>query len=251
MKQERTGLAFSRNGLKLLIAVTMLADHIACVLIPPMQEPWNILSWEMKYPVGYYLLRIVGRLAFPLVCFFLVEGLRYTYSRARYLLRLFLFACISEIPFDLAFYHRIAAWEGQNVFVTLFIGLGLLMLMERTREISSEILRIRFSMLLTAVAMVLAFILHTDYSYWGILMILAFYLDTLTPRQRFWIFLILCSAQGGLQVFGAAALFFTENYASERQEPTKTALPNWFFYWFYPLHLLILFGLQALSSFAG
>lgn len=249
MEQERTEITLSRSGLKLLIAVTMLADHIACVLIPRGREAWNFLFWELPYPLSYYLLRLVGRLAFPLVCFLLVEGLRYTHSRIRYLQRLLLFACISEIPFDLAFYHRIVAWEGQNVFFTLFLGLGLLMLMEQVREITSEIYRVRISLLLVFLAMILAYILRTDYSYWGILMILVFYLDTLTQRQRFWIFLILCSAQGVLQVFGVAALLFTEHYSSERQESTKTTLPNLFFYWFYPVHLLVLFGLQAIFLF--
>lgn len=87
--------------LKLLAMLAMTADHIGAVFFPEIP-----------------LLRWIGRLAMPVLCFFIGEGLRHTRSPRRYLLRLTWFALLSELPFDLAFYGGIE-WGHQNVYFTL------------------------------------------------------------------------------------------------------------------------------------
>ena len=89
----------------------MLCDHIGFVLIENGvlygQNPiyWNL---ALETPVGqrWYLaaniLRYMGRLAFPIVAFLIAEGCLHTKNLRRYILRLALFAVISEVPFDLA-----------------------------------------------------------------------------------------------------------------------------------------------------
>ncbi len=91
--------------LKLLAMLAMTADHIGAVFFPEIP-----------------LLRWIGRLAMPVLCFFIGEGLRHTRSPRRYLLRLTGFALLSELPFDLAFYGGIE-WGHQNVYFTLALGL--------------------------------------------------------------------------------------------------------------------------------
>lgn len=76
--------------LKLLAILAMTADHIGAVFFPEIP-----------------LLRWIGRLAMPVLSFFIGEGLRHTRSPRRYLLRLTGFALLSELPFDLAFYGGI------------------------------------------------------------------------------------------------------------------------------------------------
>lgn len=79
----------SRTGLKGLAAASMVVDHVGVVLLPQL-----------------WLLRCVGRLAFPIYAFFLAQGFRYTKSRAKYLARLAGFALLSEIPFDYMVYGQ-------------------------------------------------------------------------------------------------------------------------------------------------
>src|SRR5690554_6284341 len=88
--------------LKILALTTMIIDHYGAILQS------NILIY-----------RIIGRLAFPIYCFLLVEGYFNTSNVKNYAKRLFIFALISEIPFDLVFYGQIG-FEHQNIFFTLF-----------------------------------------------------------------------------------------------------------------------------------
>ena len=99
--------------LKLIAVISMLIDHTSAVIleqIPGLEAP-------------AFFMRIIGRAAFPIYCFLLVEGFYHTRSRAKYAGRLFLFALISEVPFDLAFSRRMWDFSSNNVFFTLLFGL--------------------------------------------------------------------------------------------------------------------------------
>ena len=83
---ENTARPLSAYHLKLIALAAMVIDHAGALLLP------------QAYP-----LRWIGRIAFPLYAFLAAESCRYTRSRERYLLRLGLFALVSEVPFDWAF----------------------------------------------------------------------------------------------------------------------------------------------------
>ena len=72
--------------LKCIAVVTMVIDHIGAILYP-----------------GDLIFRYIGRIAFPIFCFLLVEGFFHTHDRIQYMIRLGIFAILSEIPYDLAF----------------------------------------------------------------------------------------------------------------------------------------------------
>lgn len=87
--------------LKIIAVITMLIDHIAYVL--------QIYSYSYS---TYHIMRIIGRIAFPIFAFMIAEGAKHTRDIRKYLLRLLIFAFISEVPFDLAFDGKIDLLTG-------------------------------------------------------------------------------------------------------------------------------------------
>lgn len=193
----------------------MVIDHIGAIFFP---EEW--------------MFRYIGRVAFPIFCFLLTEGVYYTHDIRRYMLRLGIFAVISEVPYDLAFHGEILEFEGQNVFFTLFLGVMLLYLLEKGGEWPVKVMEVLLFMWI-------AVMLKTDYSFKGILLISMFYF----LREYRWIRL----AGGALwnflwnnpiQEYGVLSVIPLALYNGERGKSMK-----YFFYIFYPLHLMILFML--------
>lgn len=113
----------SGSTLKLIAIGIMMIDHIAAVIVIRMLYSAAFYDHIQELYHVYTIMRIIGRLAFPIFCFLLVEGLLHTRSAAKYAIRMAIFALVSEIPFDLALYNRPFCFEHQNVFFTLLIGL--------------------------------------------------------------------------------------------------------------------------------
>lgn len=199
--------------LKMFAIITMFVDHVGAVLFPQ-----------------YRMLRIIGRMAFPIFAYTLVEGFFHTKNVRKYLIRLGIAAILSEIPFDLAVFGRPVEWGHQNVFFTLF--LGILMLYTVT-EIQNPLGKI-FCMI--AIFLVSRF-LHTDYSTMGLLMICWFYrLRDDVVWRNIGIAAINVFLMGGLQMFAAMALIPITLHNGQQGRKSK-----WFFYGFYPVHLLALY----------
>jgi hypothetical protein len=115
---------FSGSTLKLVAIITMLIDHIgAAVLSRIVFADGSHISESVPLYLVYNGMRTIGRLAFPIFCFLLVEGFLHTRNVIKYAIRLAVFALISEIPFDLALFGKTFYSGYQNVFFTLLIGL--------------------------------------------------------------------------------------------------------------------------------
>ena len=225
----------SRQELQLIAVLTMLTDHIACALIR-----------EAEYPVLYMMLRLVGRLAFPLYCYMIVQGLFFTQNVIRYLERLFFFAVLSEIPYDLAIMHRLVSFQSQNVLFTLGIGLAVIAFWEESKKhplVNSLTGQTLLGLGVLAACCLAAWALRADYGGWGVLLIFLLYMPVEYPVQRYCWMALWGIGCGGKEVLAVLAVPLMERYDPDRPQH----LPGWFMYLFYPAHLAILGILRYLQ----
>jgi len=204
------------DTLKIIGIIAMAVDHIGLALYP------NIP-----------FLRIIGRLAFPIFAWYLAEGFIYTSSFKKYASRLFFFALISQIPAML-----VAKTYNLNILFSLLLGLFALQAYKNKRYLTLGAL------------VLLSAIIPVDYSFYGLLTILFFYIF----KERKTAFLVqsvlniagvfLLSPIQAFSLTGAAlALYYPKNLP-------KLRLNKYFFYIFYPVHLLVIYGLSLLPAFS-
>ena len=231
---------FSGTALKTIACITMLVDHIgascieAGILTPGLDAGTLSQDALSAYPL-YRLdmvLRFTGRLAFPIFCFLLVEGFVHTRDVKKYVRRLFLFALISEVPFDLAFFRTSFALDHQNVYWTLALGvLAMAGLKHFEKPDGSASWK---GLLCVAGCTLAALVACTDYDGIGVLIICALYL-TRGDRKRQCIV--------GAVLFAwelTAPLAFVLVWFYNGQRGACSPLHKKAFYWFYPVHLSVL-----------
>lgn len=245
----------STFALKIIAITTMLIDHVTAIFIP--QDTWI-------YLVG----RIIGRITFPIFLFLLVEGFFHTRNIQNYLKRLGIFALISELPYDLAFYNSFFSKSGgniksdlpqmfsdpyvfdtvikrfvsyQNVLFTLLIGLVTIYFMSIIeKKYKKNMLYVNlFNAVITLAACLVAALLKTDYSYKGVLLIVAFYL--FRGSKILLTISIFIISQDVIQAFSALAMIPIAFYNGKKGKDIK-----YFFYTFYPGHLILLFLISLL-----
>ncbi len=227
------------NGflLKVIAAVTMLVDHIGAILFPRQM-----------------IFRDIGRIAFPIFVFLLVEGFIYTRNVRKYEIRLLIFALLSEIPFDLAFNDSVLEFQSQNVFFTLLIGLIMLDVITAVSKYTGQgINGILLELLILVAFVALAFLLRTDYSGGGVLLIYCFYKFRDMHVVKFLLLGLICLLfYTRIELFALLAVIplllyngrrgFRQDgglYSGEKRGPAYQ-LVRYLFYIFYPAHLLIL-----------
>ena len=178
---------------------------------------------------------ILGRVAFPIFMFFLVEGFFKTGNRFKYLLNLIIFGIISEIPFDLFQSAVFFQPNSNNVMFTLVLALVMIWVIDELKVPKSYIIPPVFwfpvSIIIVVVTSLLSMVWGLDYEYHGILIAYFFYIFRNNP--------ILSIIGGYLSIFKTpwALLGFglTLTYNGKRGKQNK--ILN---YLFYPVHLLIL-----------
>lgn len=243
MEIQKKGI--SGSSLKLIAVVTMLIDHIAAAVLARL----IIIGGEEQLQLGQYMvyraMRGIGRIAFPIYCFLLVEGFTHTRSREKYALRLLLFALVSEVPFDLAFSSKVLEYGYQNVFFTLFLGLITIMILsvvEKHQEWNVA-LRIFLFAVIIAGGMAAAYAWKTDYSFYGIMCIVVLYLFR---ERRILQVLAGCAAFFWWELPAVLAFIPIYFYNGKRGWNIK-----YFFYLFYPLHLLMLYLICVALGISG
>jgi hypothetical protein len=214
-------------SLRLLAIVCMFADH-AGVHLP---EPWSAP------------LRMAGRLAMPLFCFLIGEGMRHTADRKKYLFRLGMFALLSEPAFDLFRTGRLVDWGHQNVFFTLLLGAAALWLYEESVKQKRSVMGL-YAVLACAC---LAELIRADYGLFGVAWIVALAFFRGQPHRRAGVFLLITALYSLLMtgvwrmigLFAGLAVIPVSMYNG--QSGFKSRVIQFAFYAFYPLHLLGLY----------
>lgn len=235
-----------QEGLKLIACVSMLIDHFAAVLLFALFPVSNFL-FDL-----YGILRIVGRFAFPIYCFLLVEGAAHTRNPKRYALRLLIGAALAEIPFDLAIFGGFT-WQHQSVMVTLLLGFGALEGMKRCPQVWQKLL-------MTIPFALAADYLHTDYGAAGVALVVLFAMTRDMPHKRLiqffgmwflfsdnhamllnWILKVFQMGTFYLTTQEWAVLSIVPISLYDGSKITKSKAVQWAFYLFYPAHLTALY----------
>lgn len=220
---------FSGAQLKYIAFLSMLIDHVNKALMYPLLTENGFLRYVSD------VFDILGRVAFPLFMFFLVEGFFKTGNRFKYLLNLIVFGIISEIPFDLFQSAVLFQPNSNNVMFTLALALVMIWVIDELKVPKSYIippvLWFPVSIIIVITVCLLSMIWGLDYEYHGILIAYFFYIFRNNP--------ILSIIGGYLSIFKTpwALLGFglTLTYNGKRGKQNK--ILN---YLFYPVHLLIL-----------
>lgn len=223
-------VGYSGTALKMVACITMLVDHIGASCIETAYTTLN--EAPPMLATLDRTMRLIGRLAFPIYCFLLVEGFLHTHDVRRYLRRLLLFGLLSEVPFDLAFYRTPFYWGHQNVYWTLALGVLAMAVLQKFQDEEGNVdWKGRLAALGCALIAQLA---ATDYGAIGVALILALYLTRKSRRQQ----CIIGAVMMLFELTAPLAFLLVWYYNGERGY-----CPKWMqraFYLFYPVHLTLL-----------
>lgn len=228
---EKKGL--SGNGLKIIALITMTMDHVGLELLP-----------------GLPILRIFGRLAFPIFAYMVGEGCRHTHDRGKYLRNMALFALLCQSVYFFA--------EGSlymSVLVSFTLGIGAVCILDRAREQSAVLPRLAFPAAILSIYWLceeLPLLLpHTDYcidyGFFGCMIPVCVSIGK-TRLSRLLLcaacLILMCLSFGGIQWFSLLSLPLLMLYNGTRG---KRKLKN-LFYIYYPAHLVIIEGIRLLLT---
>lgn len=216
------------NGAKLkyIAFLSMLIDHVNNGVVTQLLDGKGTLLYISN------IFSILGRIAFPIFIFFIVEGFFKTRNRKKYLFNLVLFGIISEVPFDLftskVFYNP--NWN--NMMFTLVLCLVTIWIIDEVKDrINNKYLWYGMSLVIVMAFGLLAMQLSLDYDYHAIILAYIFYIFYDRP--------VLCAAIGYVSIIKELYSFLgfamTITYNGKRGKQNK-----WINYFLYPVHILIL-----------
>ncbi len=241
LPEKKSPRGISSFILHLLAMALMLCDHLWGTIIP-----------------GNQWLTIIGRIAYPIFAFMIVEGYFLTRSFKKYLLRIFIFAVLSEIPFNLMHETSFSAPFNQNVLWTFLLALLCMKLLDKIRAKMKLWFSIPLCALTILLFSLLAMIGSVDYLHDGLHMVLIFYFF----RGRKWYhylgqfigigYINLFAMKGQVfptEIFGflvnipqqsAAVLALLPIWCYRGKKGYSNLVTKYAFYAFYPIHMLIL-----------
>lgn len=234
--------------LHVLAMTFMLCDHVWATLLP--------LDW----------LTCIGRIAFPIFAFMIVEGYFYTRNIKKYLFRMLVFALISEIPFNLVMGSSWIYPFHQNVLWTFLLALLAICCIEKAKKFRKWWITWPVSVLVIVGSYYVGWIGMVDYYGGGILMVLVFYFFR---GKKWWCYVGQAVCLAYINIVDLRSLYYTIQVGGYEIEIVQQGfallalIPIWlyqgrqgyhskwfqyFCYAFYPAHLLILYFVWQIMS---
>ena len=234
MEKANKSRILDGTTLKIIAMVSMVFDHVGDMFFPEM-------TW----------MRMVGRLAMPIFAFCITEGYIHTRDKKKYLLRMGIFALISEVPFDLAFDGKIG-FSHQSIMLSFFISIVALMLFDLIRGAKIEtkggysVWRTILGVLVVIAMAAVAMLAKADYTMFAVGSVFLFYVfKDVNPLVRpipGVAFLAVTRTMGYYCTTGLSIIPLLL-YNGKKGKGLK-----WLFYVFYPGHLLLLYVIKLLLT---
>lgn len=220
----------SGSMLKVIACIAMLIDHTGAIVLSQYQPALtNLFYINGRGISAYRIVRDIGRCAFPIFCFLIVEGFLHTHDRRKYGRNLLLFALISEIPWNYMFANSWHYTDKQNVFFTLFLGYLAFCALEYFWETP-------WMQLASLLALLgISIVLHADYGWRGFIFLVLMYLLRNEKVSQ----AIVGSCWLNYE-WKACFAFISINMYNGKRGFIHGKAAKYFFYLFYPLHITIL-----------
>jgi hypothetical protein len=229
----------------MIACITMLIDHLTYFFVPEDSGfLFQITIGGRPKDFLWVLGRAIGRIAFPIFAFLIVEGFYHTKNIKKYVLRLSIFAVIAELPYYWAFWFPADITNEnvrRNIMFTLLLGLLVVILLDNIYKAyyftNPFFMNIFMTVVIVAGGLSLIF-MRGSYQEWGygVILMVGFYL---AHRSKKWNLILFILIVGFLRpdlefmaILAAPILYF---YNGEKGRNVK-----YFFYIFYPAHLVIL-----------
>ncbi len=234
---KKNKIELNRTQIKYIAIAAMLLDHLAAFLLSPEKYPGLIAL--------YIIMRTVGRIAGPVMFYFLAEGYKHTSSKLKYGIRLLCFGILSQIPYSLVRYGKISV-TNLNAIITLLMSFMMLVITEKMKDKVMKGI------------VVFIFMILTSFSDWGVLgpfMVWLFHIYREDRKKQIISYISLCFAQivMSVAVIVSGAIVWYEviwqlgmllpiiMVYTYNGETDKNILKKWTCYFFYPIHFLILY----------
>lgn len=249
--------------LKWIACITMVIDHVAMFFQHQCKIP----------PETYMTMKYIGRTAYPLFAYLLVESFHHTKSKGKHLFRIGILALVSEIPYDFINISRMPV-EGeilnlnyQNVCLSLFISFLLLMITDTeyngvkaiyNNSKFGRLTEINLKIIFVGLAMGAAYLFHAEYSFDGVLFV--FLLNFARDKKHKRIFQALAFLMFGIMranigylmlVVPFTLIVLAEHSAKSGRERDSAALrlirskfSRRLAGIFYPLHMIVLIAIR-------
>lgn len=240
-----SGKILSGSTIKIVAIISMFIDHFGQIVLKNgivMNAPYSVFS-DSQFDLilkAIEICHILGRIAFPLFCFLIVEGFVHTHNVRRYIGRLAIFAILSEPIYDLAFSGNILNLRAQNVFFTLLLGLLTISLIKKYNH------NYLIALIAIVISSIISYYCKMDGWYYGIILTAIFYLFRNHSILKFilaGVTMYGCGLNFSIRAFldpyfliALSSLIFLSLYNGARGLKMK-----YVFYVFYPGHLAVLY----------